>query len=176
MLLLHIACKFTDSVCLWQYAKMQGKNYIFSIKQTYRPVNPDGCSVVASKTKKNILITIAVRHIGTVLHFACIRLHWKVTLCRRIVLYAMWMDTPALHGVYVLICQAIFNRLPYMLNIVAAAKKALTCPETHWAATDCCMLVQKAHSDTQEEKHWRDLQRWLLPSVFVSGLVNSWLA
>ena len=29
----------------------------------------------------------------------------------------------ALHGVYVLICQAIFNRLPYMLNIVAAAKK-----------------------------------------------------
>ena len=39
---------------------VQGKNYIFSIKQTYRPVNPDGCSVVASKTKKNILITIAV--------------------------------------------------------------------------------------------------------------------
>ena len=39
---------------------MQGKNYIFSIKQTYRPVNPDGCSVVASKTKKNILITLAV--------------------------------------------------------------------------------------------------------------------
>ena len=39
---------------------MQGKNYIFSIKQTYQPVNPDGCSVVASKTKKNILITLAV--------------------------------------------------------------------------------------------------------------------
>ncbi|KAL3138906.1 hypothetical protein ABBQ32_005728 [Trebouxia sp. C0010 RCD-2024] len=38
---------------------LQGKNYIFSIKQTYRPVNPDGCSVVASKTKKNILITIS---------------------------------------------------------------------------------------------------------------------
>ena len=39
----------------------QGQNYIFSIKQTYRPVNPDGCSVIASKTKKNILITISVR-------------------------------------------------------------------------------------------------------------------
>ena len=40
---------------------MQGKNYIYSIKQTYRSVNPEGCSVIASKTKKNILITIAVR-------------------------------------------------------------------------------------------------------------------
>lgn len=38
---------------------LQGKNYIYSIKQTYRPVNPEGCSVIASKTKKNILITIA---------------------------------------------------------------------------------------------------------------------
>lgn len=44
---------------------LQGKNYIFSIKQTYRPVNPDGCSVVASKTKKNILITIAKAHSDT---------------------------------------------------------------------------------------------------------------
>lgn len=43
------------------FCGMQGKNYIFSIKQTHWPINPDGCSVVASKTKKNILITIAVR-------------------------------------------------------------------------------------------------------------------
>lgn len=44
---------------------LQGKNYIFSIKQTHWPINPDGCSVVASKTKKNILITIAKAHSNT---------------------------------------------------------------------------------------------------------------
>ena len=39
---------------------LQSKNYIFQLKPTFRPINPDGCNVVASKTKKNILITIAV--------------------------------------------------------------------------------------------------------------------
>lgn len=39
---------------------LQGRNYRFTIKQTFMPINPDGCAVVASKTKKNILITIAV--------------------------------------------------------------------------------------------------------------------
>ncbi len=77
MLLVYAADAYDISLVslqsLRQYAEMQGKNYIFSIKQTYRPVNPDGCSVVASKTKKNILITIAVRQFGTVLYFACIR-------------------------------------------------------------------------------------------------------
>jgi len=78
MLLVYAADAYDISLVslqsLRQYAEMQGKNYIFSIKQTYRPVNPDGCSVVASKTKKNILITIAVRQFGTVLYFACVRL------------------------------------------------------------------------------------------------------
>ena len=81
VLLLHMmiaACNFMPSLVLdygmqlativgiWLqnlhlFCGMQGKNYIFSIKQTHWPINPDGCSVVASKTKKNILITIAVR-------------------------------------------------------------------------------------------------------------------
>lgn len=54
-------CSYAPLYLTSHLCNMQGKNYIFSIKQTYRPVNPDGCSVIASKTKKNILITILVR-------------------------------------------------------------------------------------------------------------------
>ncbi len=40
---------------------LQGKNYIFTIKTTFMPINSDGCHVSASKTKKNVLITLQVR-------------------------------------------------------------------------------------------------------------------
>ena len=39
---------------------LKGKNYCFSINCTFRPINPSACLAVASKTKKNILITIKV--------------------------------------------------------------------------------------------------------------------
>ncbi|KAK9815328.1 hypothetical protein WJX72_001846 [[Myrmecia] bisecta] len=37
---------------------LQGRNYVFRIKPTYKLIDSDACSVAASKTKKNILITI----------------------------------------------------------------------------------------------------------------------
>ena len=138
MLLVYAAAAH-NSVCPWWYARMQGKNYIFSIKQTYRPVNPDGCSVIASKTKKNILITIAVRQFGTVLYFACVRLFWKwypawknCALCD----FALRIDIPTLCCVYALICQAIFLGLLYMLNIMNAAQKL-------WASVQVLMPTEQ---------------------------------
>jgi hypothetical protein len=39
---------------------LQGKNYIFKIDQTYKPIVPSESTAVASKTKKNILVTMQV--------------------------------------------------------------------------------------------------------------------
>ena len=39
---------------------LKGKNYVYGISSTFRPINPSACLAVASKTKKNILITIKV--------------------------------------------------------------------------------------------------------------------
>lgn len=64
-----------DTHVLMEQLVMQGKNYIFSIKQTYRPVNPDGCSVVASKTKKNILITLSVGFLSCICNVPTSRQH-----------------------------------------------------------------------------------------------------
>ncbi|BDA48625.1 probable calcyclin-binding protein at C-terminar half [Coccomyxa sp. Obi] len=37
---------------------LHGKNYIFTLSPTFQPIAEDGCMVVASKTRKNILITM----------------------------------------------------------------------------------------------------------------------
>ena len=43
---------------------LQGRSYVFVIKTLYKPINADACHVAASKTKKNILITLQVREAG----------------------------------------------------------------------------------------------------------------
>jgi len=40
---------------------LQSKNYVYAVKQLYMPINSDGCHVAASKTKKNVLITLQAR-------------------------------------------------------------------------------------------------------------------
>ncbi len=40
---------------------LHGKNYIFTLTPTFQPIAEDGCVAVASKTRKNILITMQVR-------------------------------------------------------------------------------------------------------------------
>ena len=40
---------------------LQGKNYIFTLAPTFHPVAESGCSAAASKTRKNIIITLQVR-------------------------------------------------------------------------------------------------------------------
>jgi hypothetical protein len=37
---------------------LQGKNYVYAVKSLFMPINVDGCHVAASKTKKNVLITL----------------------------------------------------------------------------------------------------------------------
>ena len=37
---------------------LHGKNYSFTLSPTFRPIAEEGCMAVASKTRKNILITI----------------------------------------------------------------------------------------------------------------------
>ena len=39
---------------------LQGKNYVYAVKSLFMPINVDGCHVAASKTKKNVLITLQV--------------------------------------------------------------------------------------------------------------------
>lgn len=39
---------------------LQGKNYVYAVKSLFLPINVDGCHVAASKTKKNVLITLQV--------------------------------------------------------------------------------------------------------------------
>lgn len=40
---------------------LQGKNYIFTLAPTLHPVAESGCTAAASKTRKNIIITLQVR-------------------------------------------------------------------------------------------------------------------
>ena len=40
---------------------LQARNYLFTVQSLYKPINVKGCHVTASKTKKNILITLQVR-------------------------------------------------------------------------------------------------------------------
>ncbi len=46
---------------------LQGRSYVFVIKTLYKPINADACHVAASKTKKNILITLQVREVCSAL-------------------------------------------------------------------------------------------------------------
>ena len=39
---------------------LQGKNYIFTLAPTFHPVAESGCTAAASKTRKNIIITLQV--------------------------------------------------------------------------------------------------------------------
>jgi hypothetical protein len=39
---------------------LHGKNYNFTLSPTYQPIAEDNCVAVASKTRKNILITMQV--------------------------------------------------------------------------------------------------------------------
>lgn len=39
---------------------LHGKNYGFTLSPTYQPIAEDNCVAVASKTRKNILITMQV--------------------------------------------------------------------------------------------------------------------
>lgn len=41
---------------------LHGKNYIFTLSPTFQAIAEDGCVAVASKTRKNILITMQVSH------------------------------------------------------------------------------------------------------------------
>ena len=47
---------------MWQVTvyNLQGRNYVFRVSPTFRPVQPEACYAVASKTKKNVLLTIKV--------------------------------------------------------------------------------------------------------------------
>eukprot|EP00884_Botryococcus_braunii_P009848 jgi/Botrbrau1/18865/Bobra.177_2s0025.1 len=45
---------------------LQGKNYVFKIAQTYKPIVPNECTAVASKTKKNILVTLQKASTNTI--------------------------------------------------------------------------------------------------------------
>ena len=49
-----------DHVCAAQVTvyNLHGKNYIFTLQPTCHPIVPQACFAVASKTKKNILITL----------------------------------------------------------------------------------------------------------------------
>lgn len=39
---------------------LQGKNYIFKLAPTFLPIAEAGCTASASKTRKNIIITLQV--------------------------------------------------------------------------------------------------------------------
>ena len=39
---------------------LQGKNYIFTLAPTFYPIAEAGCTAAASKTRKNIIITLQV--------------------------------------------------------------------------------------------------------------------
>ncbi len=56
------ACRatFTPTSVEVRVVALQGKNYIYTVKALYLPINADGCHVAASKTKKNVLITLQV--------------------------------------------------------------------------------------------------------------------
>lgn len=49
---------FTSTSVEVRVVGLQGKNYIYQIKSLYMPISSDGCHVAASKTKKNVLITL----------------------------------------------------------------------------------------------------------------------
>lgn len=51
---------FTPTSVEVRVVALQGKNYIYTVKSLYLPINADGCHVAASKTKKNVLITLQV--------------------------------------------------------------------------------------------------------------------
>ena len=40
---------------------LQGKNYVFTLAPTFYPIAEVGCTAAASKTRKNIIITLQVR-------------------------------------------------------------------------------------------------------------------
>ena len=42
---------------------LHGKNYGFTLSPTYQPIAEDNCVAVASKTRKNILITMQVQRL-----------------------------------------------------------------------------------------------------------------
>ena len=44
---------------------LHGKNYGFTLSPTYQPIAEDNCMAVASKTRKNILITMQVSQSDT---------------------------------------------------------------------------------------------------------------
>ena len=63
---------------------LHGKNYGFTLLPTYQPIAEDNCVAVASKTRKNILITMQVRllhYVKPMLILVCKLLHF----CRRFV-------------------------------------------------------------------------------------------
>lgn len=66
------ACRatFTVNSLEVRVVALQGKNYVYAVKSLFMPVNVDGCHVAASKTKKNVLITLQVQ-----------RQAWRRLLC-----------------------------------------------------------------------------------------------
>ena len=43
---------------------VQGKNYMFTLAPTFHPIAEAGCTAAASKTRKNIIITLQVMPCG----------------------------------------------------------------------------------------------------------------
>lgn len=58
--LLHCRATFTLKSLEVRVVALQGKNYVYAVKSLFMPINVDGCHVAASKTKKNVLITLQV--------------------------------------------------------------------------------------------------------------------
>ena len=63
----------TDDVPVVQVTvyNLQGRNYVFRLAPTFRPVQPEACYAVASKTKKNVLLTIKVSIAPVVMLLMC---------------------------------------------------------------------------------------------------------
>jgi hypothetical protein len=49
---------FTPTSLEVRVVALQSKNYVYAVKSLYMPINSDACHVAASKTKKNVLITL----------------------------------------------------------------------------------------------------------------------
>lgn len=92
---------------------LQGKNYVYAVKSLFMPINVDGCHVAASKTKKNVLITLQVG-------FARLLADGSLAFCLQLpVLLQLWtlVMFPASFGCDLLSCT-------YHLPCAAAAEAA----------------------------------------------------
>ena len=122
---------------------LQGRSYVFVIKTLYKPINADACHVAASKTKKNILITLQARNLTSPpgSHASCLTASRTVQAKRmpRICRSASW-------SCFAWLCPDR-RRLTRGNGFVTPAR----------SLTRDVPRAQKLHWDTADEKHWKDL-------------------